>query len=141
MAGRPCRATIDGVDLIVGTRPLVAQQGAVRWTGEAGAEGAAFARDGAPAGRLHADQLFDGDGALVMRLGDGGAIADARGAIVRRARATAGGVAVEDLRGGATIEVTGTTDVLVAAVLVAGTLPEVRALAACHLLSVEPKAS
>ncbi|HWO20192.1 MAG TPA: hypothetical protein VNO30_15510 [Kofleriaceae bacterium] len=142
--GRPCRATIGDLELLVGGRPLVAQQGTVRWTGEDAANGTTLFKDGAPAARYHARQLFDAEGLPLLRVLEDGSIADRASAIVRRAAvappaaagsgsaATAGAVTI----GNATV--TGTTDVVLAAMLASPEAPPaVRALVACHLLLPE----
>lgn len=130
--GRPCRARVEGVELLVGERPLVAQHGAARWTGEDAANGTTILKDGAPVARLHARQLFDAEGLPILRVLDDGAIADRASAIVRRAAAVPAEHAVTI--GEATV--TGTTDVVLAAMLAAPEAPpHVRAMVACHLLS------
>ena len=60
---------------------------------------------------------------------DNGDIADKANALVRRAVVSGNAVAIGELT------VTGTTDIAIAAMLTAReTVPEVRALAACHYL-------
>jgi hypothetical protein len=130
--GRPCRATVEGFELLVGTQPLVAQHGAARWTAETAANGTTFLKDGAPVARLYARQLFDAEGLTLLRVLDDGSIANRASAIVRRADASPTGNSVAI--GASTI--TGTTDVVLSAILTAPeATPDVRALVACYLLS------
>jgi hypothetical protein len=127
--GHPCRATVEGVELLVGGRPLIAQYGSARWTGEDAENGTTFKSDGKPVARIHARQLFDGEGIPILRVLPDGGIANAANQVVRKATATPTGVTVGDLT------VTGTDDVVLAAMLGAREAsPEVRALAACHFL-------
>lgn len=127
--GHPCRATVDGVELIVGTSPFVAQHGADRFTAQDASNGTTFFKNDQPVARIHARQLFDHQGIPLVRVLDSGDITDSANAIVRRAVATTNTVTVGDLT------VTGTSDVVLAAMLTAReAAPEVRALVACHLL-------
>jgi hypothetical protein len=134
--GRPCRALVEGVELLVGGRPLVSHHGAIRWSGEDTASGTTLKKNGEAVARVHARQLFDAEGLPVLRVADDGAIAGRTGAVVRRATASAGANAV-------TIDettVTGTTDVVLAAMLAAPEVtPDVRAMVACHLLLPEAR--
>jgi hypothetical protein len=125
--GHPCRATIAGDEMIVGTTgTLIAQHGADRWTGEPAENGTTLKRNDQIAGRIHAGQLFDADGMPVLRVLPDGGIADRANAIVRHAVVSGSAVKIGDLT------VTGTTDVTLATMLTAReALPEVRALAAC----------
>jgi hypothetical protein len=129
--GRPCRATVDGVELLVGGRPLVAQVGADRWTGEDAQNGTTLKKNDQIVARIHAKQLFDANGIPIVRVMDNGDIADRANAVVRKAVVGTNAVTID------TLTVTGTTDVALAAFLTLTsreTVPEVRALAACHYL-------
>ena len=127
--GRPCRATVDGVELLVGGRPLVAQVGTDRWTGEDAANGTTLKKNDATVARIHAKQLFDETGVPLIRVLDNGDIVDKANAVARKAVAGSDGVTIGDL------QISGTQDVVLAAMLTAReALPEVRALAACHFL-------
>ena len=127
--GRPCRATVDGVELLVGARPFVAQVGTDVWTGEDAANGTTLKKNGRVVARIHARQLFDDQGIPLIRVLESGAIVDRANAVVRTATPSATGITVGDLTVG------GTTNVVLAAMLSAReALPEVRALAACHFL-------
>lgn len=130
--GRPCRATVEGFELLVGSDPLVAQYGSVRWSGERAANGTTFKKNGAAVARIHANQLFDGEGLPILRVMDDGSIANRAGVIVRRAAAAERGITV----GGLTV--TGTTSLVLAAML-AATEPaaDLRAIVACYLLLPE----
>ncbi len=134
IAGHPCRAEIDGDELMIGTQPLVAQVGATRWSGDDGEGSTTLRRDGAPIVRLRDAQeavieVFDPHGTALLRLSADGAIAGGRDEVVRRAELTHGGVKIGDA------VITGTGDIPLAALVAAPELiPEVRALAACHRL-------
>ncbi|MBA3501193.1 MAG: hypothetical protein M4D80_27375 [Myxococcota bacterium] len=129
VSGRPCRATVDGVELLVGGRPLVAQVGTDRWTGEDAPNGTTLKKNDQIVARIHAKQLFDANGIPIIRVMENGDIADRANAVVRKAVVGANTVTID------TLTVTGTTDVALAAFLTSReTVPEVRALAACHYL-------
>jgi hypothetical protein len=128
--GHPCRAEVDGVEMQVGGRPLVAQLGSRRWTGEDAANGTTFKLNDAPVARIHAKQLFDGEGVPLVRVSDNGDIANGGGRILRKAIVAGDKITIGEF------VVTGTTDLVLAAMLTAKTeaTPELRALAACHFL-------
>lgn len=137
--GRPCRATVEGVELLVGGRPLVAAHGAVRWSGEDAANGTTLSKDGAPVARVYARQLFDAEGLPVLRVMDDGAIANRASVIVRRAVAAPAPGGTPAVTIGDTT-VTGTADVVLAAMLAAPEVaPDLRAMVACHLLLLEAR--
>ena len=128
-SSRPCRATVDGFELLVGGRPLVAQNGADRWTGDDAENGTTLRKNDQQVARIHAKQLFDHEGVPLLRVLDNGDIIDKSNAIVRKAIVADGTVKIGELT------ITGTTDVVLAAFITAReAVPEVRALAACHLL-------
>ncbi len=132
MPGHPCRATVDDVELLVGGRPLVAQNGADRWTGEDAENGTTLRKNDQIVARIHANQLFDADGIPILRVADSGDIIDKASAVVRKATLASGAIQIGDLT------ITGTTNLALAAMLTAReALPEVRALAACNFL-LEP---
>lgn len=136
IAGHPCRAEIDGDELLIGTQPLVAQIGNTRWSGDdtAGDGTTTLRKDGAAVVRLRdaqdaAIEVFDPKGVAILRLSADGAIANGSGEVLRRAEATRGSIKVGDA------VVTGTTDVALGVLITAPELiPEVRGLAACHRL-------
>lgn len=139
VAGRPCRATIEGQDLQIGGRPLVTMVGAARWTGRDDKNGTTLERDGTAVARIFPTEilptevaLFDHQGVALVRVkvtGDRAALVGGAGQLLRTAIKTPTGITVGDLT------VTGTDDLLLAAVLSAPeALPEVRGLAACHRL-------
>lgn len=134
--GRPCRATVDGVELLVGGRPLVAQIGSDRWTGEDSPSGTTLKKNDQIVARIHAKQIFDANGIPIIRVMDNGDIADKANALVRKAVVSGNAVTIVATRPLAgELTVTGTTDIAIAAMLTAReTVPEVRALAACHYL-------
>jgi hypothetical protein len=124
------------VELLVGGRPLVAQHGAARWSGEDAPNGTTLRKDGAAVARIHARQLFDAEGLPILRVMDDGSIANRASVIVRRAVVAPPPAANAVLIGEATV--TGTTDVVLAAMLAAPEAPpDVRAMVACHYLLPE----
>jgi hypothetical protein len=141
IAGHPCRAEVERDELLIGTQPLVAQVGASRWSGDEVDGGTTLRKDGVPFVRIHdADEavieVFDPDGAAILRLSADGAIANARGEVLRRAEATRAGIKVGDA------VVIGTTDVALGVLITAPELiPEVRGLAACHRLFAREQAA
>ena len=138
--GHPCRATVDGVELLVGGRPLIAQIGADRWTGEDAENGTTLRKNDQIVARIYANQLFDPNGIPILRVLENGDIADKANAVVRKAVAASDHVTLAASSGTInSFTVTGTTDVAIAAMLTAReTVPEVRALAGCHYLLEPP---
>jgi hypothetical protein len=140
VSGHPCRADIDGNELLIGTEPLVTMVGSTRWTGDDSDAGTTLRKDGAPVVRLLDRQdvgleVFDPAGAAILRVSDNGEIANARGEVLRRAESIHAAVKVGDT------VVTGTTDIALAVLITAPELiPEVRGLAACHRLFVREQA-
>jgi hypothetical protein len=133
IAGRPCRATVAGVELQVGGRPLVAQVGADRWTGEDAENGTTLRKNDQIVARIHANQLFDANGIPILRVLDNGDIVDKANAVARKAVVASDRITIDSFT------VTGTTDIAIAAMLTAReTVPEVRALAVCHYLLEKP---
>jgi hypothetical protein len=131
--GHPCRATVEGIELLVGGRPLVAQLGTDRWSGEDAENGTTLRKNDQVVARIHAKQLFDANGVPLLRVLDNGDIVDQANAVARKAVVAADHVTIESLT------VTGTTDIAIAAMLTAReTVPEVRGLAVCHYLLEKP---
>ena len=136
VAGHPCRADVDGNELLIGTEPLVAQVGNSRWSGDPAdaATGTTLRRDGAPIVRIHDLQdtgieIFDPQGSAILHVSGDGAIANARGEILRRAEPAHANIKIGES------VVTGTSDLALAVLITAPELiPEVRALAACNRL-------
>lgn len=136
--GHPCRATIDDLELLIGTEPLVVQLGDARWTGDDGTNGTTFKRNDQPIARMFpSDQpaetgLFTPEGVAMFRAtaGDGGVkLVSGAGAIVGTVAKGPKGITIGDRL------VTGTDDMLLAALLGAQDAPpEVRGLAACRRL-------
>lgn len=133
VAGHPCRAEVEGVELLVGGRPLIAQVGETRWTAEDAANGTTLMQNDKPVARIHAKQFFDAEGIPVLRVMDNGDIVDPAGRVAKKALATPEGVRIGDLL---VTGLTGTPDELaLAAMLTApGVSSPLRALAACHYL-------
>jgi len=135
VAGHPCRAEVDGDEMLIGTVPLIAQVGNTRWTGDDSAgDGTTLRKDGAAIVRIRdaqeaAIEVFDPHGAALLRLSADGAIANGSGEILRRAEATRTAIKVGEA------VITGTTDIALGGLITSPELiPEVRALAACHRL-------
>jgi hypothetical protein len=134
VASRPCRAEIDGIELLIGTEPLVAQIGSTRWSGDDGAGGTTLRKDGAVIARLAGSreagiEVFDPQGGAMLLITAEGAISNARGEVLRRAEATRTAIQIGES------VVTGTSDLALGVLITAPELiPEVRALAACHRL-------
>ena len=143
--GRPCRASIGPLEMIIGGPPLISQLGATQWTGKDGANGITLAREGDPVARI-----FPIDDRSTV------GVFDLNGVAMLRAQATPAGATVSDAASrplrmlamtGSTIKtdhpelvVTGTHDVLLASVLTAPELaPEIRMLAACERVLVTEK--
>ena len=128
--GHPCRAAIGPIELLIGGPPLVAQVGEVRWSGEDRGNGTTILRDGAPVARIvtSADQVvvYDMTGVALVKVTATGTH-DAGGRQLQPISNGAAGISVGDA------VVTGTTDPLVAGLLVTRELqPELRMLAACE---------
>jgi hypothetical protein len=141
--GHPCRADIDGNEMLVGTQPLVTQIGNSRWSGDDPDHsardvdrGTTLRKDGMAIVRIRDTQnagieVFDPRGVVMLHVTADGAVANARGEILRRAAATRTAIQIGDSM------VTGTSDVALGALATAPELvPEVRALAACHRLMI-----
>lgn len=140
VAGHPCRADIDGNELLIGTQPLVAQVGATRWSGDDAENGTTLRKDGAAVMRVRDTQdagieMFDPRGAVVLKVSGDGAIANAHGEVLRRAEVMRAAVRIGDS------VVTGTSDIALGVLVTAPELiPEVRGLAACHRLFMREQA-
>jgi hypothetical protein len=127
--GHPCRANVEGAELLVGGPQLIAQVGSDRWTGEDAENGTTLRKNDAIVARIHANQLFDQNGVPLIRVLDNGDIVDKANARVRTATVAGNTVHVGD------ITVSGTTSIPLAAFLTAREAQaEVRALAACRIL-------
>lgn len=148
--GRPCRATIEHDELIVGGRPLVMMLGETRWASEDVDGSTVITRDGAPHARIFPagvrdDELavFDREGVAMIRVtarGDAAVVRDSGQSPVRELARSAPGITIKTPAGDALV--TGTKDLLLAAVLSATEMShEVRALVACHRLLPLPKAA
>jgi hypothetical protein len=140
VAGHPCRADVDGNELLIGTEPLVAQIGNARWSGEDGDDGTTLRKDGTAIVRIRepADagvEVFDPQGGAILRVTGNGEIANARGEVLRRAEVMRAAIRIGDT------VVTGTSDVALGVLITAPELiPEVRALAVCRRLFAREQA-
>lgn len=129
LPGHPCRATVEGFELLVGGPQLVAQVGSDRWTGETAENGTTLRKNDRVVARIHANQLFDANGVPMIRVLDNGDIVDKANKRVRSATVATNAVQIGD------VTVSGTTNVALAAFLTAREAePVVRALAACRIL-------
>ena len=144
----PCRVMVDGIEQIVGTAPLVSQIGTTRWSGDSATNGTTFKQGDKTIARMYAASdaelaLFDPEGVAFIRATRGKdgdvSIADRQSTIVRQAHVTTSAIEISGT--GPKIIVTGTNDVLLAAILTAPeAIPEVRGLAACNRLFPSTKA-
>jgi hypothetical protein len=129
----PCRARVDGAELVVAGRPVDVTVGGARWTADDDTGGTLIRRDGEVVARIASDAesigVFRPDGVAIVRalLADGAArVISGQRIVLRTTTRTSSGIAAGDRT------VTGTDDVLLAAILAAPEVePEVRALAAC----------
>jgi len=148
VAGHPCRAEIEGEELLIGTEPLVMQVGNSRWSGvtsDSGSDaGTTLRRDGQPMVRIRELEtgpeagvdVFDPRGSVILHVSGDGAVANAHGEILRRAQPERAQVKIGDS------VVVGTTDVALAVLMTAPELvPEVRGLAACQRLFIREQAT
>ncbi|HUJ59046.1 MAG TPA: hypothetical protein VLX92_11150 [Kofleriaceae bacterium] len=130
--GHPCRASVGAMELIVGGDPLVAQLGDVRWSGERTANGTVLLRDGVAIARIHGGDVIDPSGVALIRTtvqGGTATVSDAAGRALRRLKLAPTGITIDH----PATTVTGTTDLVLAALLTAPELDsEVRMLAACE---------
>ena len=136
--GRPCRATVEGSEVIVGATPFGATVGDAKWTATTETNGTTFKKNDQPVARIHANQLFDAQGIPLVRVTETGDIANGAGRLVRKATVVAGyapQVEIKSLVGADAVVVSHTEDVVLAALLSAPEAdPTIRALVACHLL-------
>lgn len=140
VASHPCRADIDGNELLIGTQPLVTQVGNSRWSGDEADNGTTLRKDGAAIVRVHDTQdtgieVFDPRGVAILRVTADGAIANAQGEVLRRAEPMRAAIRIGDT------VVSGTSDIALGVLVTAPELiPEVRGLAACHRLFAREQA-
>lgn len=140
--GHPCRASINSrqggaVEILAGGPPLLATVGDVRWTAESASNGTTFKKNDEEVARIHANQLFDGQGIPLIKVIDGGTIANGPGRVVRKATAVGGRVEITTMikQPADDAVVTNTDDLVLAAMLSAPEAdPTIRGLVACHLL-------
>ena len=138
--GHPCRATVAGIELIVGGPPLLATVGETRWTAESASNGTTFKKNDQPVARIHAKQLFDAEGLPLVKVTDSGTIANGPGRVLRQATAIKGPTSRVEIRSlgkqpANDVIVTNTDDIVLASLLAAPEAePEIRGLVACHLL-------
>ena len=160
--GHPCRAMVDDIEMLVGTDPLVAQLGEVRWTGTTTTNGTTIKRNDEVIARVFPiDQpsetgVYTPDGVAMFRAtvsGDKADLISGAGAVIGSVKKLpTGGISIETPQRAAVLRgpaepglaigervLTGTNDLLLAALLGATEAPpEVRGLAACHRLFPSP---
>lgn len=144
---RPCRATIGPLELIVGGPPLIASIGSTSWKGETETNGTFLLRDGERIARLYpADHATRGgvfalDGTAQIRVevtGDTARVQDRASIPVRELRKSGDTITPTITISEPAMTVTGTDDLILAALLSAPELvPEVRMLAACERVLVK----
>jgi len=142
--GRPCRATIGPIELIVGGPPLVAQLGDTRWVGDDESNGTTLSRAGTPVARVFpvgdpmTAAVLDPEGVALARVqtsGGDATVSNGAGQTVRRLHTKVGGTIVIDQLAATA---TGTNDLVLVALLSAPELaPEVRMIAACQRVLVK----
>ena len=141
--GRPCRASIGPIELIVGGPPLVSQLGDTKWTGSTTAESGTFLLRNDdrvarvyPVGDAKTGGIYDLDGIALVRVAvtdNTAVVSDGTG---RKLRSL--------VRAGTTITadtpplvITNTSDLVLAALVSAPEVgPELRMLAACERVLV-----
>lgn len=143
--GRPCRATIGPLEMIIGGPPLVSQLGDTRWSGKDGANGTTLEREGDRVARIFPVNdrstvgVFDLNGVAMLRVQAtpaGATVSDAASRPLRMLAMTGSTIKTDHPE----LVVTGTHDVLLASVLTAPELaPEIRMLAACERVLVTEK--
>ena len=141
---RPCRAKIGNQEMIVGGPPILSQLGETRWMGATGSNGTTYHKDGERIARLYppADpseaSVLDTRGVALMRVmvtGETAKVTDAASIPVRNVKREVNALSVD---APVPLTVTGTDDLVLAALLTAPELtPEVRMLAACERVLVK----
>lgn len=140
---RPCRAAVNGNEMIVGGPPILSQVGTSTWTGSSAENGTTYSRDSERVARVYpirdakAAAVLDMQGVAMARItvtGDKATVADASTAPVRNLTKVGSTISID----APPMTVTGTDDLVLAALLTAPELvPEVRMLAACERVLVK----
>jgi len=140
---RPCRASVDGTEMIVGGPPILSQVGNTTWTGSTSENGTTYSRDSERIARIYpirdpkSAAVLDMQGVAMARItvaGDKAAVADASTATIRSLTKLGSTISID----APPLTVTGTDDLVLAALLTAPELvPEVRMLAACERVLVK----
>lgn len=142
--GRPCRATVGPIELIVGGPPIVSQLGETKWTGTTTPDAGTFLLRNDdrvarvfPVGDPATAGIYDLQGVAQLRVavtGDTALVTDGAGRQLRALARTNGAVTIDTPK----LSVTGTTDLVLAALISAPEIePEVRMLAACERVLVD----
>lgn len=140
---RPCRARVDGNEMIVGGPPILSQVGNTTWTGSTGENGTTYSRDSDRIARVFPIRdpktaaVLDMQGVAKARIavtGDKATVTDASAAALRSLTKLGSTISID----APPMTVTGTDDLVLAALLTAPELvPEVRMLAACERVLVK----
>jgi hypothetical protein len=142
---RPCRASVDGAEMIVGGPPILSQVGNTTWTGSTTENGTTYSRDGERIARVFPIRdpknaaVLDMQGVAMARIAVSkdttkATVADASSAPVRNLTKLGSAISID----APPMTVTGTDDLVLAALLTAPELvPEVRMLAACERVLVK----
>lgn len=141
--GHPCRAKVEGNELIVGGPPIQATEGSAQWVGSAGSNGTTYAKDGERLARLFPISspteaaVIDTRGVAQIRIqvdGDKARVVNGASADIRSiSRGTAGSAGPTLVIDKPALTVTGTDDLVLAGLLASPELvPQVRMLAACE---------
>lgn len=148
IAAHPCRALVDDMELLIGTDPLVAQNGDARWTGTTAANGTTLKRNDEVIARVFPvdkpDEvgLYTPDGVAMFRatlVGDKADLVSGAGAVIGTVKKLPSGAISLDSGLAGERKLVGSNDLLLAALLGANEAPpEVRGLAACHRLFPSP---
>lgn len=146
-ATRPCRAMIGPQEMIVGGPPIISTLGSTPWTGVDDVNGTTFMRNDERIARLFpindkaSGAVFDMRGIAQVRVivtGTTAVVENAATIPVRKLTLANGAISTE---GEPALTITGTDDLILAALLSAPELlPEVRMLAACERVLLSEKA-
>jgi len=143
--GRPCRATIGPIELIVGGPPIISQSGDTKWSGETTAQAGTFYSHNDdrvarvfPVSDPQTGGVYDVNGVALIRIatstaGDTATVTSSSSALLRTLAKHGESIVVDSPK----LTVTGTSDLVLAALLSAPEIvPEVRMLASCERVLV-----
>jgi len=144
--GRPCRATIGPIELIVGGPPIISQSGDTKWSGETSPQAGTFyshnddrVARAYPIGDALVAGIYDSNGVALIRVATTGpdhqraTVTSGSSAQLRTLAKVGTSIVVDSPK----LTVTGTSDLVLAALLSAPEIvPEVRMLASCERVLV-----